>query len=228
MPELPASTLPSRSRFIVELIIAVTLTRLPYISVPFKWLESYFHEVSHGLVAILTGGQVSHIQLFPNGAGLCFTQGGSSVAIAFAGYFGAAIWGWLIFSLATSNIKVRFSLGLLAASVLISLIFWARDLLTIVIIFSLLVLFLLPLKLPHWASLQSLLRMLGLMIMLNAMASPTVLFGLSEQGDAVRLAEITWIPAWIWVIAWLSASATMLWFSWSSVCCHHKQRQVAK
>jgi hypothetical protein len=218
------STMPSRSRFLLELLVAFVITRLPYIGVPFKWLESYFHEVSHGIGALMTGGSVSHIQLFPNGAGLCFTQGGSATVIAFAGYFGAAIWGWLIFSLATSSIKVRYSLGFLGFSVLISLMFWARDLLTIAILFSLLVLFLLPLKLPHWASLQSLLRMVGLMIILNAMASPTVLLGMSEQGDAVKLASLTWVPAWIWVMAWLSSSATMLWFSWSSVSGHSQRR----
>jgi hypothetical protein len=227
MPDLagPTSALPSRTRFILELIAAFVITRLPFINVPFKWLESYFHELSHGVGAILTGGAVSHIQLFPNGAGLCFTQGGSSVVTAFAGYFGAALWGWLIFSLPKSNNKARASLVLLGLCVLMSLVLWARDLLTIVILFSLLVLFLSPLKLPNWAGLQSLLRMLGLMVILNAMASPMVLFGLSGQGDAVKLAELTWIPAGLWVLVWLASSATILWFCWSSVSRHNQKQR---
>ncbi|MBB1270417.1 M50 family metallopeptidase [Shewanella sp. SR44-3] len=227
MPDVgPAiSVIPSRSRFLFELITAFVMTRVPYLSVPFKWLESYFHEVSHGVGALLTGGAVSHIQLFPNGAGLCFTQGGSQVVTAFAGYFGAALWGWLIFSLANSRIKARASLGILGFCVLMSLVLWARDLLTIVILFSLLILFLLPLKLPNWAGLQSLLRMLGLMVILNAMASPMVLFGLSDQGDAVKLADLTWIPAGLWVLVWLASSATILWFCWSSVSRHNQKQQ---
>ena len=31
--------LPSRGLFIIELMLALILTRIPYLSVPFKWLE---------------------------------------------------------------------------------------------------------------------------------------------------------------------------------------------
>ena len=55
------------------------------------------------------------------------------------------------------------------------------------------------------------------MIILNAMASPMVLLGLSGQGDAVMLAEMTWLPAWIWVITWLAFSGFMLLLCWRKV-----------
>lgn len=98
---LAASGVPSRGLFIIELVVALLITRIPYLSVPFKWLESYFHELSHGIATIISSGVVSHIQLFPNGAGFCFSQGGSPMLIGFAGYFGAACWGYLIYLLAT-------------------------------------------------------------------------------------------------------------------------------
>ena len=179
MPNPPLSAIPSRGRFMIELLLAFLLTRFPYISIPFKWFESYFHELSHGIATLLTGGTVSHIQLFPNGAGLCFSQGGSSVLIAYAGYFGAALWGYTIFLLATQKRTIRFTLSLLGITVAASLLFWARDVLTIIILSVLIILFLLPLKLKNSSLLNSLLRILGLMIMLNAMASPMVLLGLS-------------------------------------------------
>ena len=141
------SATPSRSRFMLELLVAFLLTRLPYISIPFKWLESYFHELSHGIATILTGGMVSHIQLFPNGAGFCFSQGGSSIVIAYAGYLGAALWGYVIFLLATKKSIIRFTLSLLGLTVASSLVFWARDILTIAILLVLAIVFLLPLKL---------------------------------------------------------------------------------
>lgn len=216
MPSAVSAT-PSRSRFMLELLVAFLLTRLPFISIPFKWLESYFHELSHGIAALLTGGIVSHIQLFPNGAGFCFTQGGSNMFIAYAGYFGAALWGYVIFLLATKRSSIRFTLGLLGLTVAASLVFWARDLLTIAILLVLTILFLLPLKLKNSSVLNTLLRILGLMINLNAMASPMVLLGLSGQGDAVMLAQLTWIPAWIWVMTWLLFSGLMLWLCWQKV-----------
>ncbi|GGP53286.1 M50 family metallopeptidase [Shewanella saliphila] len=216
MPSVVSAT-PSRGRFMLELLVAFLLTRLPFISIPFKWLESYFHELSHGIAALLTGGIVSHIQLFPNGAGLCFSQGGISMVIAYAGYFGAALWGYVIFLLATKRSSIRFTLGLLGLTVAASLVFWARDILTIAILLVLTILFLLPLKLKNSSVLNTLLRILGIMIILNAMASPMVLLGLSGQGDAVMLAQLTWIPAWIWVMTWLLFSGLMLWLCWQKV-----------
>ena len=217
MPNKLVSAIPSRSRFILELIIAFSLTRIPYLSVPFKWFETYFHELSHGIATILTGGSVSHIELFSNGAGLCYSQGGISIIIAYAGYFGAALWGYLIFLLATWKAGIRLTLSFLAITVVASLILWARDLLTIAILISLTILILLPLKLNKSSILNTLLRILGLMIILNAMASPMVLLGLSNQGDAVMLASLTWLPAWFWVMTWLAFSAFMLWQSWKKV-----------
>ncbi|WP_394147083.1 M50 family metallopeptidase [Shewanella atlantica] len=216
---------PGRSRFLIELVFALVITRLPYISVPFKWLESYFHELSHGLATLLTGGVVSHIQLFPNGAGLCFSQGGAPVVIGFSGYLGAALWGYLIFILATWPKGIRLSFALLGSAVVITTLMWGRDPLTITILACLAVLFLLPLKLSHNRFLGSALRVMALMIMLNALASPTVLFGLSGKGDAAMLASQTWIPAWIWVMTWLAISAVMLLLCWRRVDSAAKVRQ---
>lgn len=208
---------PSRGRFLIELLVALLITRLPFISVPFKWLESYFHELSHGIATLLTGGAVSHIQLFPNGAGLCFSQGGWPVVIGFSGYFGAALWGYLIFILATWPKGIRVSFAVLGSAVVLTTLLWGRDLLTISILASLAVLFLLPLKLNKNRFMGSGLRVMALMIMLNALASPTVLLGLNGKGDAAMLAGATWIPAWIWVFIWLAISALMIFLCWQRV-----------
>lgn len=212
-----SSGVPSRGLFIIELMLALLLTRIPYLSVPFKWLESYFHELSHGIATLLSGGIVSHIQLFPNGAGFCFSQGGSPLFIGFAGYFGAACWGYLIYLLATWPRGIRVSFALLGGPVVLSGLLWGRDILTLAILASLTVIFLMPLKLNQNKVLTQFLRVVGLMIMLNALASPTVLLGLDGQGDAVLLAELSWIPAWIWVMLWLLTSACALFLAWRRV-----------
>ncbi|GIU26806.1 M50 family metallopeptidase [Shewanella schlegeliana] len=212
-----ASGAPSRTRFLVELFIAFLVTRLPVISVPFKWLESYFHELSHGLATIISGGAVSHIELFPNGAGLCFSQGGWPLLIGFAGYFGAALWGYLIFMFATWPRGIRVSFAILGGAVVLTTLLWARDLLTISILVTLAVLFLLPLKLKQNRFLASGLRVIALMIILNALASPVVLLGLDGQGDANMLAQQSWLPAWFWVAIWLATSALMLYLCWRRV-----------
>ena len=160
---LAASGVPSRGLFIIELVVALLITRIPYLSVPFKWLESYFHELSHGIATILSSGVVSHIQLFPNGAGFCFSQGGSPMLIGFAGYFGAACWGYLIYLLATWPKGIRVSFALLGALVVLSGLLWGRDILTLAILAVLTIILLLPLKLSQNKMLTQFLRIIGLL-----------------------------------------------------------------
>lgn len=216
VPRLTAG-LPSRGLFIIELMLALLITRIPYVSVPFKWLESYFHELSHGIATVLSGGIVSHIQLFPNGAGLCFSQGGSTIMIGFAGYFGAACWGYIIYLLATWPKGIRISFAFFGALVVLSGLLWGRDLLTLAILVVLTIVLLLPLKLSKNKILTQFLRIIGLVIMLNALASPTALLGLDGQGDAVLLAQHSWIPAWVWVGIWLFCSVCALFFAWRRI-----------
>ncbi|MCG9696836.1 M50 family metallopeptidase [Shewanella sp. Isolate11] len=213
----PVNSIPSRSQFIIELLMALILTRIPYVNVPFNWLESYFHELSHALATMFTGGMVSHIQLFSDGAGLCFSQGGWPILIGFAGYFGAALWGALLFNLAIWQRGIRFSYAFMGAWVFITLLLWGRDILTIVILTVLGLLFLLPIKLNHNPILSIALRIIALMVMLNAMASPAVLLGITGRGDAIMLAQQTWLPTWFWVFVWVATSGVMLWLCWRRV-----------
>lgn len=207
----------SATVFFIELIFALIITRIPLVRTPFNWLESYFHELSHGIAALISGGDVISIQLFTNGAGLCLTQGGWPVLIGFAGYFGAACWGYLIFFMATWPKRIRGCFTVLALLVTLSTFLWARDPLTIVILISLVALLLLPLKLAANRLLVSLLRVIGLVIMLNALTSPLVLLGLNGTGDAVFLASITWFPSLFWVGLWLLNSSAVIFLAWRRV-----------
>ncbi|MGI2260810.1 M50 family metallopeptidase [Shewanella sp. GXUN23E] len=219
MPEtgVGATSLPRPGRFMLELILAFILIRLPYISVPFQWLESFFHEFSHALATLISGGEVSHIQLFSNGAGYCYASGGWPVLIGFAGYGGAALWGYLMYSMATRPGWIKASYAFLGTLVAGSLLLWARDILTIVILLSLSALFYLPLKFAANQWLLMLLRVMSLMVMLNAMTSPFALVGLEGKGDAQLLANLTWVPGWIWIALWLLASALALLMTWRRV-----------
>ncbi len=212
-------TAPANSplQFMVLLALAGAVTYVPYLGVPFKWLESFFHELSHALATLITGGVVSHIQLFPNGAGLCFSAGGSPVLIGFAGYAGAALWGLLLFMMASWPKGIRPAFTLLGALVLVVLLFYARDVLTIGILIVLSGLFFLPLKLAGAAWLVSMLRFMALIVLLNAIKSPTYLWGLDGQGDAELLAGLIWVPAFVWIGLWLLIAAGCLWLCWRRV-----------
>lgn len=193
-------------QFWLMFIVALITLQLPFISIPFKWLESYFHEISHGLTALITGGHIIQIQLFPNGAGLCTTRGGSSFFISLMGYGGAILWGCLLFSLASVHRRVAhlFSLLLLVLFT-VSIILWVRDLLTLFIVFVLICLVTAQLKYSSQKYLQTILKMTGLLVLANSLMSPLYLLDGAAKGDGAALANITFIPEIVWVLLWLVA-----------------------
>ncbi len=203
--------------FFILLIAAIVIKQLPLVSIPFNWLESYFHEISHGIAAILTGGNVLRIQLFPNGAGLCTTQGGISLFISFAGHAGATLWGWGIYKLASAHQRVAQIFSVLVFILLISsLVLWGRDILTWFIIAVLAIIFLLTIKLNKIHYVQRLMQLFGLLILLNSLSSPSYLLDGRHLGDGAALASMTFIPEIIWVLIWFSIALLALYSLYKS------------
>lgn len=193
--------------FWLMLFIALIILQLPFISIPFKWLESYFHEISHGLAALLTGGSIVKIQLFPNGAGLCTTRGGSAFFISLMGYGGAILWGSLIFYLASSHQRVAQVFSVLLVVLLASsILLWVRDLLTLFIVLILLALVFAQIKYSYHKYLQKLLQVTGLLVLINSLMSPLYLLDGQSRGDGAALADLTYIPEIIWVVIWFFAA----------------------
>ncbi len=187
------------------LLAAIIVHQIPFVSIPFKWLESFFHEISHGLAALITGGKIVSIQLFPNGAGLCTTRGGFGFLISFMGYAGASIWGAIIFSIASVNKRLALIFSSAIIILLITcMLFWVRDLLTAVIVVVLLALLILPYKFKKLHYLQPLLQLTGMMVLLNSLYSPLHLFDGRAIGDGAALANMTFIPEIIWVALWMA------------------------
>jgi hypothetical protein len=192
-----------RHRFWIILFSAAVISQLPLIAIPFKWLETYFHEISHGLAAVVTGGNIVKIELFPNGAGLCTTQGGSRFFISFMGYAGAAIWGTLIYLVASTHQRVAQLITALIASMLcLTLILWVADILTFFIIAALLLITLAKFKFSKVSYLQISLQVTGALVLMNSIKSPWYLIDGRSFGDGAALAKLTGLPEILWVFIW--------------------------
>jgi hypothetical protein len=191
--------------FWLILFLAAVIWQIPIVSIPFKWFESYFHEISHGLAAVVTGGSIVKIQLFPNGAGLCTTRGGSNFLISFMGYAGAALWGTAIYLVAAMHQRVAQILSVLIVILLLcTLIFWLSDLLSFIIIIVLLTIVLLKFKLKNLKYFQYVLQFIGALVLLNSVKSPWYLVDGRDLGDGAALAQLTGIPEIIWVLIWFA------------------------
>ena len=104
---------------------------------PVKLMTVFFHELSHALAAILTGGKVIRLGLHLNEGGETLTVGGISIIILSAGYLGSLFWGSGILLLSLKkgiNRGLTIALGILMT--IVTLV-WIRSLDAIAITLSL-------------------------------------------------------------------------------------------
>ncbi|MBE7512360.1 MAG: M50 family metallopeptidase [Anaerolineales bacterium] len=84
---------------------------------PFYLLVTYVHEMGHGLAAVFTGGRFVSFHVYPNGAGVAYTDGGNQHLILVAGYVGTALFGAMLLYLANRVRRVTLvSYGMAAFS----------------------------------------------------------------------------------------------------------------
>lgn len=200
--------------FIVMLGAAFALSYAPVLHWPLSWMQTFFHEISHGIMAILTGGFIVKIELNLNGSGLCTSANGIRFFTSFAGYFGAIIWGALIYIMADNaspKSADRIAMVILALIGMTALL-WARDFVTLGILGMIAVPFLIILKTKELLAEQVFMRFAGLYILLDAIKSPLYLFRSETGGDAATLQKLTMLPQFVWVSIWFFCGVLTLIF----------------
>lgn len=95
---------------------------------PIKLLTVFFHELSHGIAAILTGGQIVKIELNLNQGGVCYFRGGWLLVTASAGYLGSLLWGSGILLLSLKKGLSRYITGAVGLIFIIVTALWIRTL----------------------------------------------------------------------------------------------------
>ena len=190
--------------------LAAILLWNTFVAYPFRVFVVFLHEISHGLAAVLTGGELVSIGLSVHEGGVAVTRGGWRFLVLTAGYLGSLLFGALflllgarrrwapgvigligIFTLVITLVYVRtwfgFAYGLLAAT-------------TLIVFAS---------KLKPEAS-EILLTAIGVMSCLYAVwdIASDVLLRSIPCSDASALADLTGVPAVIWGVLWI---VTSLW-----------------
>jgi len=202
--------------FILLLAGAFVLSYIPIVNWPFSWMMTFFHEISHGIAALVTGGSIESIQLHLRGSGLCTTTGGIGFLIFLSGYLGAVIWGMGIYLMADKlNKRHTDEMALfMAGIILVSAVLWGRDLITLLIMAGLITVLLTVMRMQDNAYIKFSLKFIGIYILLDAIKAPLNLLDGRHFGDGARLADITGIPELFWVAAWFMAGAFGLYTLW--------------
>lgn len=175
---------------------------------PLKILVVFFHELSHGLAAIITGGEIVRIELSSMQGGVCYTRGGSRFLITTAGYLGSLLWGGTILMLAARTRFDRQMAAALGVMMLIIAVLFIRPFISFgmgFVLLTSLVLIGLGFKAPESVN-DFLLRTIGLTSCLYAPLDikSDILDRPHLRSDAVNLADHTGIPAMVWGIVWIT------------------------
>ncbi len=215
----------SKLTFLMLMALALITSYIPILSWPLEWFETFFHEISHGLMALLTGGSIARIELHLMGSGLCYTVGGVHFLVSFSGYAGAVMWGALLYMVVgvANPWKARTlvaSLGILVVGVTV---FWVRDLISLFIVAMILGLVIAAYAAGRYRLSQLAIRFIAVYVMLSAARTPLSLIDGRSLGDGDTLATLTGIPEIVWVLIWEAIALSTLWLVYRAHGTKHEQ-----
>jgi hypothetical protein len=91
--------------YLLALVTSIVLGWQHPVLDPLKLLVVFFHESSHALATLLTGGSVVELVIVSEQGGHVLSQGGNRFVILSAGYLGSLLWGVAIY---LASVKSRY------------------------------------------------------------------------------------------------------------------------
>ncbi len=196
---------------IAAAIATILLWQVPggdYILYPFTILATWFHEMGHGLTALVLGGQFQKLEIFGNGSGVATYAMSLSLRpigpalVAAAGPMGPPIAGAALI-LASRSFKVAsLSLKILGSILLLSTLIWVRSWFGFVAIPLLgLIILGIGLKAPRWLVLFAI-QFLGVQACVSTYHQLDYLFSYTAGplglSDTAQMQNYLLLPYWFW------------------------------
>lgn len=147
-------------------VVIAILWNVPYVRWslwPFKMLVIAFHEFSHALAAVLTGGKVKSISLDPNEGGVTHMLGGKGGVTLPAGYLGSSLIGALLTFCGFDIVASKVASIVLGVCFLLTLWWARRDWLTIITVLLAIGLIVACWFIAHAAALRFVVLFIGVM-----------------------------------------------------------------
>uniref|UniRef100_A0A6V2BML0 Uncharacterized protein n=1 Tax=Ditylum brightwellii TaxID=49249 RepID=A0A6V2BML0_9STRA len=212
------------TRLLRASLLLILLLNIPYgryILYPFLIFSTWVHEMCHGIAAIMIGGQVEWLNVYPDGSGLAYTMIPDLVYnrafVAGAGYQGTAVAGGIMLMFRRTVRGPRIGCGLIGIVMLLSCFLWVRNIFGLGALIPMgVALVLSGVCLPKfWIG--ELYALVAATCCLNAITSIQVLFGTTESSiggvvrasDATTMEELFLVPYWIWATIWLCLALVM-------------------
>lgn len=172
---------------------------------PLKLFVVFLHEISHGIVAVATGGRIDRIVIEANEGGACYCGGGNPFLTLSAGYLGSLLWGLIFLWLATFESRARWTMAFVgAATGAVTLLFMRSAFGFAFGLGFAMALVLAARKLPAiWNA--RILSVLGLTSALYAILDikSDIIDRPGMESDARMLADMTGVPTVVWGVLWI-------------------------
>ncbi|CCH67799.1 hypothetical protein RINTHH_16440 [Richelia intracellularis HH01] len=196
---------------IAAALVTVFLWQVPagaYILYPFTILATWFHEMGHGLVAMILGGDFQKLQIYGNGSGVAFYSGrlylGSvgKALVAAGGPMGPPAAGAVIILASRNLYTASICLRILGSLLLFSVLMWIRSPFGIITI-SLLGIITLIISLKAAPQFQIFTtQFLGVQACISTYHQLSYLFSSSAGNlglsDTAQIQKYLFLPYWFW------------------------------
>jgi hypothetical protein len=195
---------------------------------PFTILATWFHEMGHGLVAVLTGRGFERLQIFADGSGVAESlrpvdgYGFVDALIAASGPLGPAIAGAVLIVCSRSPTATRYALGVLGAALILSTLIWVRSFTGWLVLpaLGLAIGGLAQVASPPWQ--RFVIQLLGVQACISVWKQFDYLFsaggavgGQLQRSDTGAIADVLLLPYWFWGASISAAILALLgWSFW--------------
>jgi hypothetical protein len=195
---------------------------------PFTILATWFHEMGHGLAAMLAGRGFERLLIFADGSGVALSMRPADgyrvtdALVAASGPLGPAIAGALLIVASRSPTATRYALAALGAALLLSTLIWVRSPTGWLVLPALgAAIALLALRgSESWRRFA--IQLLGIQAAISAWQQFDYLFspggnvgGRLHRSDTGAIADVLLLPYWFWGATLSAAILALLWWSFT-------------
>lgn len=192
-------------------LVTVILWQVPggnYALYPFTILATWFHEMAHGVMAVLLGGTFTKLLIFQNGSGVAYYTGPlwlgpiGKALVAAAGPLGPPIAGGALILTSRNTKTASLSLYVLGTILLVSTAIWVRSVFGFIVIpaMGLLILALAVKGSPRVRGFA--VQFLGVQACVSTYLQVGYLFTFSAGplgiSDTGQIQQILLLPYWFW------------------------------
>ena len=214
---------------VVIALVTILLWHSPYgayLLYPFTILSTWFHEMGHGLAAMLLGHRFERLVIFPDGSGYALhsVSGTPSrlgiAAIAAAGLLGPTVAGCLLILSSRTLRGTRTALMVLGAALLLSTLIWVRSVVGWLVLPVVAAACLLLVVRGRSATQRFAVQFLGVQGCISIyrdfgylFSAGGVLGGVPQLSDTAQIAQALILPYWFWGGVITALIAAMIWWS---------------